>query len=88
VANLLDSFKSTTSQRILVKSPPASGKTAPLQGAVRGLLDKDKVPIIRSGHGEQDLHLMTRLGSIIAAAPVGSVLSWTSSTAVSQRGGI
>jgi hypothetical protein len=68
---LLDSLKSTTSQRILVKSPPASGKTALLQGVVSGLLEKDI--IVRGTAHEQDLQLVARLSSIIAAAPVGSV---------------
>ena len=75
MARLLDSLKSTTSQRILVKSPPASGKTALLQGVVRGLLEKGNVPIIVRGTAhDEDLQLVAKLRSIIIAAPVGSVL--------------
>jgi hypothetical protein len=76
VAELLhDLLSSTTSRRILVKSPPASGKTALLQGIVRGLMDVGKEVIIVRGTAHTSEHdLVQRLGAIIAAAAPNSVL--------------
>jgi hypothetical protein len=77
VTELLDLLKSTTSQRILMKSPPASGKTALLQGVVRGLLSEGKEVIIVQGvlHGEDDRAVLSdKLLQAIDNAPAQSVL--------------